>query len=407
MNFWLSYRRVLAVTAVAVFFTATCDYLFAAGFISAPPLYWILAFTALAQPLVFTSQTVSGVLKSPVTPWCGFYAALTVLAFMWSSQSAIAWGQLRVRILAVLFIGSLLFVFSDSRVHRAVRIALFCSALLGVVLNVVDLARPLSFSPILGRAAGLYLNPNTSAIALVLGMIMSVELLPHAFRPWFVSLVGAGVLLTFSRGGAAAWLVATSLLIWLRTVRLVPLLRVVVTSALVVGGVLLISGWWQAAWQMASVASSEPLGRLRLETEIVDASADVRLGAARLSWQMFLDSPVHGWGPGATLEWDWSDATHNIYLRDLAEYGFAGLAIVPLLVLALLRRGAATRAPAAVWLASVTLLWGVFSHNLLDERHFLICFALVGTLSGGGREGEAVAPVQPAIAFPLVPRAYL
>lgn len=314
---------------------------------------------------------------------------MTLAWFMASSQSPTALAELTSRLLSVVFLGTALLVLSDARVHGTTRWSILWAVLLGVGLNVYDLGHPLTFGPSLGRAAGLYLNPNISGAALVLGMIMSVELVPQWWRSWYVSLVGVGVLLTFSRAGMAAWVVATGLIAGLGAMRLLQLLRVTSAIAAIVVGALVVSGRWETGVQMLSQVSSDAWGRLRLGEGTADPSAELRLKAASMAWQMFLSRPLVGHGVGATVEWDLSESTHNIYLRHLAEYGIGGLVIVPLLLLALLWRGSGPPVPhIAVWLAGVLLLFGVFSHNILDERHFLICVALVASVSAANRLGE-------------------
>jgi hypothetical protein len=375
-----------------VFFTGLCDYLFASGLVGFPPLYWIAALAVLALPLVLAQRGLSAVLATPLLPWCAFYAALTLLWFMWSSQSRVALSEVRLRLLATVFLWTLLVIFADARVHRVARVALLCSVFLIVALNVIDLVRPLTFGASPGRAAGFYMNPNGSAIALVLGMIMSVELIPPSVRSWYVCFTGVGVLLTFSRGGMAAWLLATALIGGMRAMRLRHFLGVASGLAALVIGALVVSGRWESTVQLASLVSSDAWGRLRLGEGMVEPSTQLRLGAASLAWHEFLAKPLVGYGVGATLEWDLSASTHNIYLRHLAEYGVAGLTIVPLLVLAILRLGPAGRPRVAMWLSAIVLLWGMFSHNLLDERHFLICIALVASISVANRHHEGVAP---------------
>ncbi len=394
---WLLYRRALAVASVAVFFTAAGEYAFAAGLTPIPPLVWIAVFGAATLPLVLDGRTLPLVLTDPLMRWGALYLCLTVLAFMWSSQSPVALGEMRLRILTVLFLGIQLLVLVDSRVHNAVRVTLLGGVLLGVGLNVIDLLRPLTFTTIVGRAAGLYQNPNISAIALVLGMIMTVELLPRTFRPWFVMLVGVGVLITFSRGGSAAWIVAVVLMVMYGGIRAGAMLRVGIGSVAVAIAALFLAGWWEAAGEALSLMTSGTWERLSVGASVADASAVSRMDDARLAWQMFLERPLTGWGVGATAEWDWFESTHNMFLRHLAEYGIVGLVIMPLLVVAFTGWKSRPEARPVIWLGGVVLTWSVFSHNLLDERHFLICIALAGVLTRreeapGGVETKPSAP---------------
>ena len=184
MSLTVRYRSALAVLCVAGFYTNWLNYLFITGRSSLQPAVWVVALLVLAVPLAFDRDAWRLVLASPLAAWCGVYAAMTALWFMWSSQSATASSEVVVRLGSVVFLGTVLLIVGDARVHRITRTALLATVFLGVALNVVDILRPLSFSPFPGRAAGLLVNPNGSAITLTLAMIMTVELVRPALRPW-------------------------------------------------------------------------------------------------------------------------------------------------------------------------------------------------------------------------------
>jgi len=406
MPFSLAYRRALAVLCVAGSYTGLLNYLFLTGSLSVRPAVLIVAFFFLSLPFLVVGASTKLVLATPIMAWCGLYAAMTVLWFMTSSQSTVAAGELVSRLLSVTFIGTVTLILADSRVHDVARWSVLWSVLLGIGFNVYDLLRPLTFSPLVGRAAGLYLNPNTAAAALVLGMIVSVDVLPERLRTLFVGLVGAGVLLTFSRSGAAAWVLATAVLAGSRVIRIAGVVRVMGVIALLGLGVLYFTGSLEPAVQMASVVSSDAWGRLRVGERTMDFSAEARLGDAGEAWAMFLDRPFSGHGIGATAEWDRFESTHNIYLRHLAEYGVAGLAIVPLLALSVLWPPSRKALPhSAVGIIVVVIVLGVTSHNLLDERHVLIALAIGAALVAAGVARRSAPPpphtlVDTVVVFP-------
>lgn len=385
MPFALAYRKVLACLCVGAFYTGMLNYLFLTGWLSVRPAVFIVAFLGLALPLLAAHGSLRMVLVTPLTLWCGFYAAITMIWFMSSSQSAVASEELVSRLLSVTFILTVLVILADVRAHNVARWSVLWSVLAGVGLNAYDLFNPLTFSPFLGRAAGLYMNPNTAAVALVLGMVLSVEVLPVRLRAGFVGLIGIGVLLTFSRSGALLWVLATGLLVGTRAMTIGALVRFAGLASVVVAGLLAVSGRWQAAVGGLPLVSSDAWGRLRLGERAVDYSAEIRLAAAREAWAMFRDKPIVGHGVGATAEWVLPESTHNIYLRHLAEYGVVGLAIVPLLAWSVLRRRAGVPVPrAALGIVAGVVVFGAFSHNVLDERPILIALTAAAAMVAGG-----------------------
>jgi hypothetical protein len=202
---WLS--TVLAVVLVAVFYTDLPTYI-SVTYGTLVPYQWVLAFGVLALPLIIRHARTSQVLTSPVVGWCFLYLFVTILWFIPSAQSDIAWQEVRWRIMTVLSLMIFLILSGDAAFNRVIRTALVAAVLFGVALNVYEVFVPLSFSSVVGRSAGLYINPTTSGLALVGGMIIAVSVLPRRFRGLFVLLVGLGVVTTFARGGIIAWLLA-------------------------------------------------------------------------------------------------------------------------------------------------------------------------------------------------------
>jgi O-antigen ligase len=123
-----------------------------------------------------------------------------------------------------------------------------------------------------------------------------------------------------------------------------------------------------------------------------DESANVRREAAKLGWQVFEEHPLFGGGVGATVDWDMSVSTHNIYIRDLAEYGIFGIALYPTLLILLVRgvTGPA-RYPLRAF-AFVLALTGLFSHNVLDEWDVLLSIALAAVIAADARVHAPSAP---------------
>ena len=134
--------------------------------------------------------------------------------------------------------------------------------------------------------------------------------------------------------------------------------------------------------------------------------------------EMFGERPFAGHGTGATVIWNEPESTHNIYARQLAEYGLFGAWLAPLLLVLGLRAvmssehqdGDAGDEPIrrAVGFAFMLFvaLWGLFSHNVLDDPFVLIGLALIAAVPSRGiarapdNALRAVAPTVSSLSLP-------
>ena len=76
------YRYLLAIAALAIFFTSAHRY---------PPVYdlvlpvvWVQFLCVMSLPLLFNRKALTNALRSPVTLWCFGYLLLTIVGFIHS-----------------------------------------------------------------------------------------------------------------------------------------------------------------------------------------------------------------------------------------------------------------------------------------------------------------------------------
>jgi hypothetical protein len=379
------YRNVLAILAVAVFCTGWPYYQAQAYPAFGQPKDWILGLSLLSLPLwLFKSKLKQDFVKIPLVVWCFGFVFVAMLWFLGSSQSEIAWKELRGRLSAVMLVLSCLMIFASPSAVRSARWTLVFAVLLGVTLNIYDFFVPITFSEVHGRSAGLYVNPNMSGEALVLGMILSVTVLPSSCRGPFLLLTGVGVFLTFSRGGIVAWFIAVSgLLFFTKGIRAKDLVWTFLLSLLVVGIFLLPKlDAILATMDQAHAISKDTEDRLAWLTnplDLSDNSALSRKYVAEQAWRKFADHPWIGSGTGTMYE-SFDIPPHNQYLSYMLDHGVLGAAIVPLLILALIwkARGETRRLGL---LFGATILWlCFFTHTILSFGHCLLLFALLAAM---------------------------
>ena len=382
------YRHLLAIAAVAIFFTSVHRY---------PPVYdlvlpvvWVQFLCVLSLPLLFNRKARANALRSPVTLWCFGYVLVTILWFFHSSQSDISWQEVRWRLLTITTLISFVLIFADSGVVRLARQTLVIAVLFGVALNIYELFGPLPFNEVPGRSAGLYLNPNQAGEALVMGMILSTTVLPVWFRIPFILLAGIGIFTTVSRGSIIVWLIAVSAFMLMRMARVKDLLLSVFLSLLLVAVVVLPRlDELLTTLERTGVSNKNVLERLNWFTDptgISDNSSWVRKYLAKQAWEKIEDNPFIGSGTGSSREV--VIGAHNQYLAFMQDHGLLGAAILPLFILAATWGARGEIRGLAITFGCAVFLLSFFSHTILNDEYSLVSFALMAAMVSTSRESE-------------------
>lgn len=386
--------RVLTVLlAISALYTGAATWGWNTGRLPAPPLAIMLIVFALTTvaALLDLSKLGSGV----VIGWAMASASIAMAAFLWSSGSEVALQEVLTRTLSSLQLVAFVILLADAKVRRIARAAIVVASLAAVMLNLWEITHPMTFSMSLGRSAGFYVNPNITGAALIAGMLLALPAVAPRFRELYLLAIAGGVFTTLSRGAIVCWFVVMVFLICSRAIRRKRLAITFMAGAafaLSVAGAMLASGQLgylgggaeQFVRQRLAIGNKEQLG--------ADVSASSRSRLAVRALEMFGERPFNGVGTGATVEWNEPESTHNIYVRHLAEYGLAGAWLVPVLLI-LSWRAASAQSRAVGDAGEPTMrvatsrafvvfvaLWGVFSHNVLDDAFVLIGIALTAAL---------------------------
>lgn len=392
------YRRVLAVLAVAIFSTNVSNYTERYGLI---PLVWIAVFAGLCVPLVLNGLFRGTIPLRPLVWWGALYVLVSLLWFYRSPQDAFAYGEVRLRVLSVLFIVLSLIAFSDATAQRTGRAAVAWATMLGVGLNVYELFNPGTFSTVVGRSAGLFGDSNQSAAALVLGLILAYGVVPGRLRLPFVALTAVGVFTTFSRAGILGWLLVVAFLMLRAGVSVAQIRRVVALSAIV--AVLLVSplfGTVERELTQRGTLNADVLNRINfLEGNgSADSSTTERNAVAAKAWALVGEEPVGGHGTGASLRIPgFAVGTHNTYLALMVDHGFVvGILLIPLLLLATLWGATGRTAELAIPLGGFIALWSAFSHTVLEDRYLLLAVGLTASVVALERRRQPAPAAAPA-----------
>ena len=386
-------RIITVLLAVSLLYSGAAAWGWNTGRLPAPPLAVMLMMFALTGIAVLLDLSKLG--SGAVIGWALANLSIAMVAFLWSSGSDAALQEVLTRTLSSLQLIAFVVLLADARVRRVARAAIVATSLMAVVMNLWEITHPMVFSMSLGRSAGFYVNPNITGAALIASMLLGLPAVPARLREVYVLTVAVGVFTTLSRGALLCWLMVIVFLVASRAVRgkrLAITFAVGATLALSVASAMLAKGQFgylgggaeQFVRKRLAIGNKEQLG--------TDVSASSRSHLAMRAVEMFGERPLNGHGTGATVEWSEPESTHNIYVRHFAEYGLVGAWLVPLLLVLCWRAAGVNgigdtvepslRAATSRAFVVFVGLWGLFSHNVIDDGFVLMGIALTAAIPG-------------------------
>jgi O-antigen ligase len=247
----------------------------------------------------------------------------------------------------------------------------------------LDITYPGTFATLGQRAAGFPGNANFSALVAVMICAATLDYRSQQ-RQWMNVLLllttGLIVVTTMSRSGGLNFLFLVGIFSFARMAengwRPREILRVLSVTGLL-GGIC--AGVAMAAIITGTISEHSRLGRLMSNKQVDDGSAASRLFAVRESLRLINDSPIvgHGTGHARTMR----ELPHNLYLQQWVNNGVAGiLGLVAFFGVSLFTFVQRRYRPGQA-LILVAILGGAFSHNILDQRCFLLLFGILLGLS--------------------------
>jgi O-antigen ligase len=398
-KFLFYYQSALAIGSVLLFFTFIDVYFFGIGKLPAPVVLISLFIGAGFILLVFTRFAILKYIPSELIIWCAGYLAISLFSFLvavnfYAEYPFVdeAFPEVRIRILSEAFLIIMYLIFAKyPKIQNLTRVAICLAVLLAVFNNIREVSDPLAFQGLngSGRAAGYFIDPNRAGCALMLGMIFGMGIIPRQLRIPFALLVIFGIFLTFSRGAILGWFLVMAIFIQSGVIPRKKVLFWVVgitTIILVLGPVL----------SNLDLDELQRLGLIKVDIKNItgrlewfqnpvanrDDSGDSRLEVVITAWNMFVEHPILGSGIASTKNLNnWGISTHNMYLLFLTEHGILGIFIFPLLVYAVTWHSRGETKHIALAFSAFILLWGLFSHNIVEDRSILITFSLMAAMN--------------------------
>lgn len=262
-----------------------------------------------------------------------FMLALAAIHFLWlpfvTAQGIERMFVLRMNtILMALCFQVILTLLTDlTPVLRAIRAIVALTA----GLNMLVVLRPdifgVSMGVYLGRAAGLYEDPNICATFMALLVPLAAFGKTLRGRCLYYALGFVAAFFTFSRSGILLCCLAVTLDMLIRPGGPRPVLSAgarglvwMVLALLVVTAITLM--WTDLVEALAPSLTPDTMARLRGADE---GSGAERVTVLQMGLQMFVAHPVFGGGFGATRDWLVSVSVHNMIVLFAAEFGIFGL----------------------------------------------------------------------------------
>lgn len=373
------------VTALIVFFlySGIFDFVRASGVASSNFSAIYGAIFLISLPLISRRLQVA---FYPLLAWLFCYLALVAGGLSRVENPSVSVPYALARLAWVLAVLGCLLIFSYK---GNLDIAVTCIVSLSIcmsILSCIQFFYPSLLSTQSGRATGLYSNPNSNGIALVLGMSVAASKVPERYRIFYRLLIGAGVLATFSRSSILAWLLV--MIIESREVYrglLRPPYALIASACMVL---IAISVFWTPsviAPLSSRVESYNLTSRIQFFTSgnLDNNSIRVRQEIAKSAFNEFEKSPFLGRGTGSVLAdpiLNQAGGTHNIYLEGALDYGMLGMLLYFLLPISAVIRTQRRYLETAAAFSLAFLALGWFSQNGIYHSYFLVTLAIAACL---------------------------
>ena len=223
-----------------------------------------------------------------------------------------------------------------------------------------------------GRLSGLYKNPNTTGLVLVLGSYLGQFHLQTKHRLLLYTFIFGAVILTFSRSAILLLFVSFFYGIFSGVFGTVSISRAVFSLAVFLAAfILIVSGKLLVLFELAGLSEnfSESILTRISEHSVADqdASSRERIKLLEFGLGVYAQHPIFGIGLGRSLQAQPSLlGPHNMYIRFMLEMGTVGL--LYFLSLALV----ASKNRISVGFLILFFISGFFNHTNLDYIVFSV-----------------------------------
>lgn len=402
------YQGCLAIAAILVFFTRVDIYLANhQGFFV--PLFWMLGFLVASFPVWISLLSRLDDLSRPLVLWCCFYIAVSLLSIL--VQPVLPKQQyLENQYRTILFLIMMLGIFAyHPLVTKWTKLTILFVTFMNIGMYLYEFFNPLAFyieQRAAGRSSGVYEDSNAAGIALVVGMICTIDMIKPKYRLFYALLIFVGIAPTFSRGAIAGWVLVMGFLIFKKTIPRyqMPLLVVFFMVTISILSTQLGSLKYLKDPHGKPLFNKDSLARVEFLINPLaqkDDSKAAREEHVQVAWEKFVRHPFLGNGLGsgenvATISSTGvAQRSHNTYLDQMVEFGFLGAFFFPSLLLVSIWQVKGDFKNQGVAFTIFLMSQGFFSHTLMNEFCSLIFYALVANLAKHSSEqkSSSISPI--------------
>jgi O-antigen ligase len=355
---------VIPLFIISLFYSYAGYALYDKNFIILSPMVWyIITVLTSIICIVFSKSKYKYIDRNNIIfflVWLFMYAALCVVSYYYSEQTSIQYRIFKNTVFLVIIT-----IFFIPLIYVNILYILkgiYFVVLLSVLINIFELLFPnlFYFSVTLGRSAGFYLNPNNSALYIILGFILTVPVVNIKKRLYYSLFVMVGVFSTFSRAGFVISFLSVTWLIFTGYIKASKLATFYIILSTVVAITLMQVVLAPEGVTVDRYLKKDALIRIRLPVN--DESIKGRLSQLNRGIDLMKESPIYGYGLGATDIGSTKVSPHNMFVKLGVEQGIIGIILYVTLLLYIFIMG-----PAINKLLSLVLFtasW--FSHNIYD-----------------------------------------
>lgn len=392
-NFIIYYQGLLAIAATVVFFTRFDVY--AQDIAPIIPLHWMIGFMILSFPLFISLLKRFDCISKTVLIWAGFYTALSsTIILIHPKFPPLQYLEDHYRTIIFIFLMLAIFAYHPL-ITKWVKGTILSVTMINIGMFVYEFFNPEAFyieQRSSGRSSGFYDDSNTASIALIVGMIFTIDMIKPKYRIFYALFIFLGIAPTFSRGSTVGWILVVTLFM---ITKVIPRYQM---SLLLVFFLIIISVLSTQLNNLAYLETADGTKLFKKDTlarvEFIidpfgqqDTSQASRISFVQDTWRKFEQSPFIGHGLAAGEDASTirltgkAERSHNTYLDLMVEYGFLGAFVFPGVLLASVWQVEGKFRNQALAFVIFLLSQGFFSHTLLSEFCSLIFYSIMANLA--------------------------
>ena len=297
-------------------------------------IIYFLLFAVLSFLYLIKKKDI--VISKSLSTWVVFYFFVNTIYLVEAgfSNSVYQFYPIIIMYVIVFLAFSLLCHLDDDQLSMS-RKGVASGAIIGVILLLIDFTIPGYFAvgdnTVAGRAIAMYGNSNFAAIALILALILSIDIIDKNLKLYYILIIFIGVLVTFSRSGLLVFILITSIMAYQNKISKKTFM-VMVSSIISFLIFLLLGGFEVIATTFDIEITDNLINRISFFVDSDNAETgdmDERKMVLLAALDLFADSPFFGDGFAATRLWDHRVSPHNTFAVTLAEFGLFGLLMIP------------------------------------------------------------------------------